>query len=38
MNSWGSEGWGCAGFCWIPYKYILDPNLASDFWVVRVFT
>lgn len=36
MNSWGS-GWGLAGFSWIPYAYITDPELASDLWSVRVF-
>ncbi|MGC2234277.1 MAG: hypothetical protein WBA09_22440 [Candidatus Acidiferrum sp.] len=40
-NSWGQE-WGCAppewaknlgttkGFNWIPYDYLMDPNLTSD--------
>lgn len=35
MNSWGN--WGDKGFCYIPYKYLLDGNLSSDFWVVRNF-
>jgi C1A family cysteine protease len=38
-NSWGSS-WGCPefpGHSWIPYKYICDPNLASDIWSVRYF-
>ena len=37
MNSWGANSWGIGGFCWIPYKYILDQDLASDFWCVRYF-
>jgi C1A family cysteine protease len=33
-NSWG-PGWGMKGYCTMPYTYLLDPNLASDFWTVR---
>jgi len=33
-NSWGT-GWGMNGYCTMPYTYLLDPNLASDFWTVR---
>ena len=33
-NSWGT-GWGMEGYCTMPYTYLLDPNLASDFWTVR---
>lgn len=32
-NSWGSS-WGDGGYCYIPYSYICDPNLASEFWVI----
>lgn len=32
-NSWGSN-WGIDGFCYIPYDYLLDSKLASDFWTV----
>jgi len=32
-NSWGT-GWGVQGYGTIPYQYILDPNLASDFWTM----
>lgn len=30
VNSWGS-GWGNKGYCFIPYEYIANPELASDF-------
>lgn len=33
-NSWGPD-WGDKGFCYMPYAYLLNPNLASDFWVIR---
>jgi C1A family cysteine protease len=32
-NSWGSD-WADKGNCYLPYEYLLDPNLASDFWTV----
>ena len=31
-NSWGTA-WGAKGYCYIPYSYILNPQLASDFCV-----
>ena len=35
-NSWGTS-WPnpqMAGYCYIPYNYLTDHNLAADFWVV----
>jgi C1A family cysteine protease len=34
-NSWGSD-WGVGGYCWMPYAYVTNPNLASDFWVIKL--
>lgn len=36
-NSWGAS-WGMAGYCTIPYDYLTNPKLATDFWVVRSVT
>lgn len=33
-NSWGA-GWGQAGYFTLPFAYVLDGDLAEDFWVVR---
>jgi len=30
VNSWGSS-WGDGGYCYIPYDYLLNASLASDF-------
>jgi C1A family cysteine protease len=32
-NSWGAE-WGEAGYFTIPYAYVTDRGLASDFWAI----
>jgi C1A family cysteine protease len=33
-NSWG-PGWGTKGYGTLPYEYVLDPNLADDYWTIR---
>ena len=33
-NSWGS--WGDQGNGYLPFGYVLNPQLASDFWTVRM--
>jgi hypothetical protein len=35
LNSWGRK-WGIDGGCLIPWKYVLDPDLSFDFWVIKV--
>lgn len=32
-NSWGDH-WGFCGCCRVPWKYVLDPSLCFDFWVI----
>ncbi len=34
-NSWG-PGWGFHGYFTIPYTYLTNPNLADDFWTIRL--
>ena len=33
MNSWGTQ-WGDKGFFYLPYNYLLNPNLTSDMWYI----
>ena len=35
LNSW-NKSWGIDGGCLIPWKYILDPKLSFDFWVIKL--
>lgn len=36
-NSWGEE-WGDNGNFYMPYEYVTNPNLASDFWAINFVT
>lgn len=35
QNSWGTS-WGFNGFFGIPFDYLTNPDLASDFWMCQV--
>jgi C1A family cysteine protease len=32
-NSWGAD-WGDRGYAHFPFDYILNPDLADDFWIL----
>jgi C1A family cysteine protease len=34
-NSWGT-GWGMQGYFTMPYEYLTQASLATDFWTIRV--
>ena len=34
-NSWGT-GWGLAGYFMMPYAYLTNPRLSSDFWMASI--
>jgi C1A family cysteine protease len=34
-NSWGA-GWGLKGYFTLPYDYLLNKDLATDFWTIRL--
>jgi C1A family cysteine protease len=34
-NSWGAA-WGIHGYFTMPYNYLLNENLADDFWTIRI--
>jgi C1A family cysteine protease len=35
-NSWGEE-WGQKGYGSLPAEYVLNPDLAGDFWIVKAY-
>jgi len=34
-NSWGAA-WGMKGYFTLPYSYLIQPGLSSDFWTIRL--
>ncbi len=34
-NSWGDK-WGQGGYCTLPYEYMTNSQLASDFWTIQL--
>jgi hypothetical protein len=37
LRPWGTD-WGMKGDCTMPYEYLLDAQLASDFWTIQSVT
>lgn len=36
-NSWGPK-WADNGYFYMPYEYMINPDSASDFWVIKTIT
>jgi C1A family cysteine protease len=36
-NSWNTT-WGMKGYCTMPYEYLTNAHLSSDFWTIRAVT
>jgi len=36
-NSWGTQ-WGMHGYFTLPYAYLINPNLADDYWTIRLIS
>lgn len=35
-NSWG-RNWGDKGYFWMPFEYLTNANLSSDYWTIRTY-
>jgi C1A family cysteine protease len=35
-NSWGKDWGSHGGYCRMPTRYLTDPSLASDFWILKM--